>query len=196
METPKLAPPGAGLPKFQTFLLRYFLVPHWSRKNSWSKNVRRFRQENEKVQALLTDFPQWETPILVPPIRGLEDSSRYWSAKDTIEHMMIVGEQVLGAIELLKQGTRPQSLASIAAVKPKGQRTLADEQQRFSDFCQTAPERLTALETDSTLTFAHPWFGPLTPLQWSWLMGVHQGIHLEQLRQIKLGLQQSAQGKM
>ncbi len=188
MEKPKLAPPGAGLPKIQTFFLRHIFVPRWSKKNSWPENVAHLRRENEKIAALLAPVKDWETPILVPPLRGLEDSSRYWSTKDTIEHMMIVGEQILGVIRSLKNGTVPQSMASVAAVKPKGQRSVAEEQQRFLEFCQSAPTQLAALETESPLQFSHPWFGPMTSLQWAWMIGVHQGIHREQLRQIQLGL--------
>lgn len=186
MKTIELAPPGAGLPKIQTFLLKYFLVPRWSKKYSWEKNVKRMEKENEKVLDLLRRASDWETKVLVPPIAGLEDSSRYWSVSETLDHMAIVGENILLALELMSQGKVPPTEASIAAMKPKTDTKAEDRKKRYLQFSENAPSKLRSLASleSSGLTYAHPWFGPLTPRQWAWLMGTHQGIHRKQLELI------------
>jgi len=182
----QLAPPGAGLPKFQTFILRYLLVPRWSKKFSWEKNVQWLEKENGKILQLLRHVPDWETKVLIPPIPGLEDSSRNWSISETLDHMAIVGENILFALEWMKEGKIPPQQASIAAMKPKNEGKADERRKRYLSFSESGPEKLRALSSleDSKLTYDHPWFGPLTPRQWTWLMATHQGIHKKQLELI------------
>ncbi len=186
MKNIQLAPPGAGLPKFQTFILRYLLVPRWSKKSSWEKNVHRLERENGKILKLLRYVPDWETKVLVPPIPGLEDSSRNWSVSETLDHMAIVGENILFALDLMKEGKIPPQQASIAAMKPKNEGNAEERRKRYLRFSENGPEKLRTLSKleDSKLTYDHPWFGPLTPKQWAWLMATHQGIHKKQLELI------------
>ena len=44
-----LAPPGAGLPAVQAFLLRYLLLPAFCRTNSWQKALAKFQAEGDRI---------------------------------------------------------------------------------------------------------------------------------------------------
>jgi hypothetical protein len=183
--TPKLAPPGAGLPKIQTYILRYLVVPIVSHKSTWEEDMQKFSLESTKIQKLLEAKVDMHEKVLVPPMAGLEDSSRYWSVTETLEHLLIVGEGIKKCIQDLTEGTIPKHETKIADVKPKGQVNFQEVKELFSTFTQNAPNQILAFKNrNSPLKYAHPWFGKLNAKQWCWLMGVHQGIHRKQIEAI------------
>ncbi len=90
-EAVHLDQPGAGLPAYETFLLRYIKLPRFVSTMTWHSAVELFRDEGRKVFALvdLLSDEQLLTPVLIDRLRGMEDSSRNWSPAMTMEHLII-----------------------------------------------------------------------------------------------------------
>lgn len=189
---PKLQPPGAGLPLLQHLFVRYWVGPRYARRANPEQTRRRFVRVHNALLEIIRAIPreQFTQPVLVPPMRGLEDSSRYWSAAMTLEHLLIVGENVKRIIQLLSDGTDPKLRPRTERVKPKGERTPEDVIAHFERFALTCMDDLEPFiaKGNSTVTEVHPWFGPMTSWAWHWLLPVHAGIHLEQIRAIQKGL--------
>lgn len=185
---PKLDKPGAGLPFPQNLVVRYILGPSLSRKNSWEKNAEVFELETQKIQGLVKQFraSDLNKKTLVPKMRGIEDSSRFWSPVMTLEHMLIVGKNIGNVVIQLSQENVPNQKVDIAAVKPHSEPEQERILQEFSQFHSLAHKVLTQVKNrEARSSLLHPWFGPFTAQQWFWLLGVHQGIHRNQLRKIK-----------
>jgi len=184
---PKLAPPGAGIPWIARVFLQIYTRPFVAAKSNWDDSKNHFQKISEKIIKEIDGLSEQElmTKILVPRQMGLEDSSRYWSMAMTLEHLVIVGSQIGVAIESLSMGEIPSGEANTAKVKPKGELTAAVAMDEFRNFCFHRHPNLKILNKDSILRFKHPWFGPMTAKEWYWLLPVHHGIHLKQIREIK-----------
>ncbi len=190
-----LAPPGAGIPLPHRLFLRLFVKPFRANRSSYEqsaalfeKSVRRIRRELEGLsEAELTQ------PVLVKPLRGLEDSSRFWSIAMALEHMVIEGRQISIVIRAL-DADRAEWLegrkADTATVKPTGERFAREALADFRKFAeQEAPGMWRGLNgPQSDALFLHPWFGKMNSRAWFWLLGAHNLIHLQQIREIKKGL--------
>ena len=187
-----LQPPGAGLPWGELLLARYVLFPLAIRKLDWARAGALFQREGEKVlarfDALSAD--RRTERVLVPRLRGMEDSSRYWSAAMTVEHLNIVGRAFLDVIASLRAGIVPSRKGSTADVKPRGEETAAETRAKFVQLLAdtAAADRLPPLLPGVGPRYAHPWFGPLEAHRWHVLGGIHQGIHRQQLEAIRDGL--------
>lgn len=189
---PQLDPPGAGVPWPQGLVLKYFVAPFIAGRTDWSVSEERFHKLTHKILKEidgLTDAQQ-STKVLVPPQAGLEDSSRYWSIAMVLEHLVIVGTAIIYAINELDSGRIPQGKADTAAVKPIGALSASQSAEEFKKFSQTDYKNLVLgiKNKNSTLRFRHPWFGMITAKQWFWVLAIHHGLHLKQIREIKKGL--------
>ena len=122
--------------------------------------------------------------MLIDRLRGLEDSSRYWSLYMTLEHLRIVNRFTIDVIRSLLEGVKPQVAASTAAVKPK-ETTDHSVVQTFESVCR---EFESAFGPNSDLrtsvTLAHPWFGELNAQQWHFFAGFHMSLHKKQIQKI------------
>jgi hypothetical protein len=80
----------------------------------------RIAHERELIRALLRkcNSDVEAQRVLIPRIRGLEDSSRYWSVWMTLDHLRIVHESLAHLIRELVREVTPPGAASTAAVKP------------------------------------------------------------------------------
>ena len=186
----QLAPPGAGLPRLQGFLLRYFIFPVFCRLTSWDGATALFQEEGEKLVALAKPLSpeEFEKRVLVQPILGIEDSSRYWSAEMVLEHLIEVGTRIATGVVELSHGEEATVEADIVAVKPKGgqgQKVLDAYLAFLDDHKHILANDVGNRRSKSTLT--HPWFGDLTPHHWVCLGAVHQRIHRRQMEQIVAG---------
>lgn len=186
---PKLAPPGAGIPLFARMFLQFFLNPFVAGKEDPIKSRKRFDRLSEKVREIYLAIPEARRSerVLVRPIRGLEDSSRYWSAAMVLEHIGIVSESVGEVIVSLSNEIVPDLKPDTAAVKPLGAQSA---EESFLAFEKLQKNLMPSLESrvknlDARAKLSHPWFGPFTARKWYWLLGIHVGIHLEQIRQIR-----------
>ena len=193
-----LAPPGAGLPAVQTFLLRYLLFPAFCRTKSWQKALAKFQAEGDRIVALAEPLSpdQLQKRILVKAQIGMEESSRYWSPAMVLEHLIEVGSRVATGIVELTHGERVTVNSDVADVKPKGGKgpQIIEEYKAFlRDYIHTLAEDVGDLK--SAQTYAHPWFGELDAHQWACLGAVHQKIHRCQMERIVSGLNDENQQK-
>jgi hypothetical protein len=181
----QLQPPGAGLPRLELFLARArfrLLASYLSQAGA----SRWFREEGDRVLALTRALTPADATrrVLIPRLRGLEDSSRYWSVYMTIEHLVIVNTSIHHVIGALTAGRSIDRAASTAAVKPSptaGAEVIERFETVVRDYCARA-NGLPDLRTK--LRYSHPWFGPLTALGWHQLAAFHQRLHRRQIERI------------
>ena len=102
----------------------------------------------------------------------------------TLDHLVIVGTAIAGVVGALAAGVAPPGAASTAAVKPS---TTADAGaiDQFEAIARDYLARTGAVaDLRSTVSYRHPWFGPLTALGWHRLAAVHHRIHRKQIERI------------
>ncbi len=189
---PKLAAPGAGLPLWQLIALRYFFFPRYVKKMTWESSQVFFKKQGDNILGIARALnPESLTQqVLVKPIIGIEDSSRYWSVSMVMEHLIIVGTQMADGIIEMTHGRVPKKEANTATVKPFENRPAAVIIPKYQDFLENFLKRTTQGIGDrqSEQRFLHPWFGPLKASQWIALAAIHQQIHHKQAVAITKGM--------
>lgn len=183
--TPRLAQPGAGLPKLELIIARLiFALRSWrGNRESFAAD---FSRERELIRALLSRCsPELcGRQVLIPRLQGLEDSSRYWSIWMTLDHLRIVHQSMVETITLLAGGETPARAASTALVKPQVG-VGAEVVDAYEASCEALLQAVEAVSDLKTLTrYAHPWFGPLDAAGWHALSAMHLGIHRRQIERI------------
>ncbi|MEI8087976.1 MAG: hypothetical protein WCG63_00110 [Opitutaceae bacterium] len=190
---PRLAPPGAGLPKPELLIAQIFFGLKRAVGNRDGFTAQFLRERGLIEQLILSVTPAARAqPILIARPRGLEDSSRNWSMVMTLDHLRIVHLEMSRIIGELSAGRTPAGRASTAAVKPQVQvadSVIAD----YEASCDALLTTVTAVPNLKTHTrFAHPWFGPLDAHGWYALAAGHLSIHRVQLERIIQGLTTTA----
>ncbi len=186
---PKLAAPGAGLPKVELFVGSFLFALRRLTGNRRSFDTH-FQKERESIRALVQscDAESGARRVMIRRPPGLEDSSRYWSVWMTLEHLRIVNHEFVRVIGALAKGIMPEGEASTAAVKP-GTEITSDVVAPYEESCDALLEIVAASpDLNTALRFAHPWFGPLNAAGWHALAGGHMGIHRVQIARILEGL--------
>ena len=190
IETPKLAEPGAGLPRIELMLGRV-LFRKRRRRTSREGFEKMFEDERANIGELAESRldSQLSSPVLIERIRGLEDSSRYWSVFMTLEHLGIVNSGITNAIHLLSRGKVPTRESSTSDVKPSAE-AGAGSRELFERSCDDFLTRSRAVEKLATeKRYRHPWFGPLDAAGWHALAATHMRIHRIQIERILAGLE-------
>lgn len=190
---PTLQPPGAGLPWWERLVAKYLIVPRTCRRLGWAGAAASFQDEGARVLAVWDALPpaRLGERVLVRRLPGVEDSSRYWSAEMTVEHLVIVGTQLRGVVRSLRAGAVPAGAARVEDVKPTGAGGPAAVRAAFARLLADAAADAA---TDPPVApgvgprFAHPWFGPFDAFQWHCMLAMHQGIHRRQLEAIRAAL--------
>jgi hypothetical protein len=104
-----------------------------------------------------------------------------------LEHIEIVDRGVAGLIIDLSNHRKPTQEVKTALVKPVSGMSPAEAYSRFRklrmEFFQEYRAKIGDLNAPET--HAHPWFGEFTARKWNWLLGMHAGIHLQQLQAIR-----------
>ncbi len=185
-QVPPLAPPGAGLPFPESLVARLIFAVKKSR-GSREAFVSQLRLEQARAVELVASLPPERRGerVLIPRLRGMEDSSRHWSVWMTLDHLRICNDAFAGVIAALAAEKVPPGRASTADVKPS---PAADEavEETFATACGRLLE--TAAHAPGTLrtraTFVHPWFGALDAFGWLALAAHHMTIHRRQLEAI------------
>jgi hypothetical protein len=188
---PKNAPPGAGLPKVELWIARWIFARRRRRGNRESFTAQ-FQNERAAIRARLRtcDDVAAARRVLIHRVRGLEDSSRYWSVWMTLDHLRIVHGSITRTISSLAKGVVLPGKASTAAVKPDPQVT-ADVVAGYEQSCDHLLAVVTAVpDLHTRARFAHPWFGPLDAAGWQALAADHLAIHRQQIERILAGLAQ------
>lgn len=189
MSEPKLAAPGAGIPLLELLIAKYIIFPRRFRSTSVEQALDDLRSERDKILALARKLTpeQLVERRLIPRLRGLEDSSRFWSVAMTIEHLVIVGENTRGLLLALGRGkTNLPVGGGTAAVKPSKD---VDPQAIFARFEKMTDDLVRAGQSIDFQKIAdarhpHPWFGPLSAKQWLLFIAPHEGLHRQQIEQI------------
>jgi len=182
---PTLAPPGAGLPRVELWAARMMFAWHrWT--SSRARSGAEILNQRDQLGALARSCPAElaSRRVLIPRLRGLEDSSRYWSIYMVVDHVRIVNANVTTVIRELGQGRAPDRVASTAGVKPSAD-VDATVIERFVTGCDEltrTAEALADLRTERR--YAHPWFGPLDAAGWHAMAGFHMELHHRQARAI------------
>lgn len=192
---PRLAPPGAGLPPVELWVARRLFG---LKRLMGTREMYRARFERERVR-IAAEVAGVREPwrgerVLVPRLRGLEDSSRYWSVWMVLDHLRITNLIFAEVMAELVAGRVPETPASTAAVKPR-----VGVGREVEEGYEAACERLLKVEQGlgdlrTVARYAHPWFGPLDAAGWQALAAMHMGIHREQLRVIGRALEERGVG--
>ena len=184
-EMPRLAPPGAGLPWLEMRMAR--LGFSWlERRTSREQAAALLARERDTILKLASrcDPETGSLRVLIDRLRGMEDSSRFWSVFMTLDHLRIVNLAVSEVIQLLGMGQVPAREARTADVKPDPgvDRRVVDD---FECSCQRVELCSAAVPNLRTAhRFAHPWFGSLDGAGWHFLAGFHLQLHRRQIEQI------------
>ena len=177
---------------FERLVARYFFLPVKARQTSWEQSNFIFAHETDKILKLTgaLTLEQMQRPVLIPRIRGIEDSSRFWSPAMVMEHLMIVAPAMADAIVRLSRGEVPDIQVDTARVKPQGSFSSAADieaiRSAFASSMMQAHLRVSQEVRDrrSPARLLHPWFGPLAAREWNWLLGSHQWVHRKQIQAI------------
>ncbi|MBL8885662.1 MAG: DinB family protein [Phycisphaerales bacterium] len=182
---PQLAPPGAGIPTIERLIGgAIFKFNRW--RGTRERFAAQFQRERDAIAALYrnSDHRILKERVLIPRLRGLEDSSRFWSVWMTLDHLRIVNTQITQVIDSLTQGIIPEGRASTAAVKPSPDAgpEVPDAYEkscdRFLAFTASCPDLRTPV------SYPHPWFGPLDGAGWHAMAAMHMAIHKAQIARI------------
>ncbi len=192
LKPPKLAKPGAGLPFIEGFMARFWVMPTMPWKKTWDEIEVWFDKESKKIAELVLALSeeQMTQKVLIPRLTGLEDSSRFWSAAETLEHLVIVSQGMSHIVVSLSSEQDPGIEVDIAKVKPPGSFSGKQAADLFlkamSEQKMLYAEKLK--DKQARRTHFHPWFGQISIHQWHWLRSSHHLIHRKQLEQIILRL--------
>lgn len=189
-QLPKLAPPGAGLPWLENFILKYIYYPAKLKQTTWGDNLDKLQRETRNIINICENLSEQEfqTRVLVQRLRGMEDSSRYWSAALTIDHLMITLQGMSYAALELSQGREVKKEVGTADVKPKQEdvTSKAVMLQNLKTLTDEVVAKLKPFTMDHSLEFKakHPWFGYITADGWVWTLAQHQALHRKQIQLI------------
>ena len=188
---PELAPPGAGLPwlELQVARIGFRWLSQRATKESSSALIDKEGTILRELVSRCTEKSGMQR-ILIDRLRGMEDSSRYWSVFMTLDHLRIVNSAIAKTIDLLAKGKRPTRAASTAQVKPdpSANGKVIDE---FHSSCQQLVGTAAPRDNLKTAThYAHPWFGELDAAQWYYLAGFHMRLHRRQVELILRNLRE------
>lgn len=183
--SPRLAPPGAGLPAPELFIARCLFA--WERRlGSRASFSAQFERERGLILALAGSCQPARRGrrVLIPRLRGLEDSSRHWSVWMTLDHLRITNLVFARVISSLAEGRVPGQKASTADVKPDPGVT-AEVEPAFDASCEEVRAVVSNVaDLGTEAKYAHPWFGPLDAGGWQALAATHMSIHRRQIERI------------
>ena len=186
---PELAPPGAGLPWLELQIGRLIFYSSYRRTTPEKTDIL-LNDELATLVSLAKSIPPADAarPVLIPRLRGMEDSSRNWSVFMTLEHIAIVNEVIGGVISSLTHGAMPARKASTADVKPGPGADASALDRCIASTALVRTAGRAATNHNHQLRFAHPWFGPLDAAQWHFMAAFHQRLHRRQIETILSGL--------
>lgn len=186
--SPQLAPPGAGLPWFESLMVRWFGHRMLRSRLDWESAQAAITRVSSRLarEAAVMDDATLARRVLIKRLRGLEDSSRHWSPEMVLEHLVITGEMFTDYVVALSNGRSVEDRRGIADIKPRGELGRAVVAQ-FVEVHEAIPTRLAkeAGPLRDGPTHLHPWFGKLTALDWLSLTAVHLGLHEKQWRAVR-----------
>lgn len=187
---PTLAAPGEGLPQPEAWISRNIVFPLVKRLLKPQAAVELVGQVgNDLVARFETLSEEAQTkPVLIARLRGLEDSSRFWSPLMVIEHLQITGTAMQAMATELATGVKPTVVVRTQDVKPTLETTkeIVVAYKHWLDQYPSAIAQLFSLPPTALtkLTHPHPWFGELNANQWIQLNSMHHRLHKDQFNAI------------
>jgi len=187
-QEPELDAPGAGVPWLEKKLMGIGLRMY-AGSTDRVKALAKFQTGAEELLALAEplDEATGRKRVLVPRLRAMEDSSRFWSPYMIIQHVTIIDRGVLLLIRALSAGKPPGPARGTADVKPSpdaGPETIA----AFRETAAEWQKRIGAIpDLKTALKQPHPWFGKLDGHQWLCVAALHHDIHLKQMAHVLKG---------
>ena len=181
----KLAPPGAGLPGPEAFLIRRVVFPFLRLKLNQKSSLTLFKRSGQTISSSVRDLDQeaFTRPVLIDRLPGLEDSSRHWSPEQTLEHIQVVTAAALYIIKKLEANQPLDLPVRTQDVKPSGGIGL-ERRRSFETYLKETPPKIAQFEFTSQATHPHPWFGELRSIDWLRLIAFHQDLHRKQVQRI------------
>ncbi|WP_035616297.1 DinB family protein [Haloferula sp. BvORR071] len=183
-----LEKPGAGIPWLEQ-KIGGLMLRREARKGSREQLLEAFCGTAEEVLQLVDglDEGRGRKRVLIPRLRGIEDSSRYWSPYMIVEHLCRVDGPVLGLVRLLAAGKTTDRKSGPADVKPSveaGPESLEKLRGIVAEWREHLPaaEKLVASKRHR-----HSWFGNLNAHQWLCMGVMHHRIHRKQLEAVLAG---------
>lgn len=184
MET-QLAPPGAGIPFIERLVAT--LAIRWHTRSYDQQKVNNFLKEETRGIEQIVEHHTSEAlsqNVLIPRLRGLEDSSRNWSVFMTLEHLRIVNTLIAKTIDSLGRNQPSTRVVGTADVKPAS----GIEATVIGAFSRSAEKIITAIDSlpkpTMTMKYPHPWFGPLNAAEWHFMAAFHTRLHRKQIEKI------------
>lgn len=157
-----------------------------ARRTSRADAAELFSRERNAILRLArsVDVATGSRCVLIKRLRGLEDSSRFWSAYMVLDHLRIVNENTTELIGQLVRSDKPTKIVSTADVKPSPS-VDAKVIDKFSAVCDRFEQNIAAISNLQTeLRWPHPWFGPLDAAKWHFFTGFHMSLHHRQMKTI------------
>lgn len=187
----KLEKPGAGLPKLEQKMLKFFFKKLTKIKGK-EHFERLYRREAANITKLVSglDSVQGSERRLIKRVVGMEDSSRNWSVYMTLEHLNMVNTGLSKLVEKLTSTTnRSADVSELTEVKIEN--VKPDEganETSVAGFSKANNAVMLSISSISELRsnrkHAHPWFGLLDGFEWFALMAIHMGVHRKQIERI------------
>jgi hypothetical protein len=182
------------------------LLPYYCHRWDWSGATHLLEREGRALIARADRFDRkrLERRVLVAPMIGLEDSSRYWSYAMVLEHLAIIGRATEEVIVRLARRELPERSVRTAELKPSPACEAPSAVAAYSAFLTAFSQRMATVvppraeapaeriairprrpaSLASRAEFPHPWFGPLDAFEWVCFLPMHQRIHVRQADRI------------
>lgn len=182
---PHLAKPGDGIPLIERIVATFAI--RWNVRSYDQKKITDLlKNETCGIQRMVgLNTPETlSQKVLIPRLRGLEDSSRNWSVFMTLEHLRIVNTLIAKTIHSLGHNQPLTQIVSTADVKPA---SLVDPTV-IEAFSRSTEKIITAIDAvpkpTMTMKYPHPWFGPLNAAEWHFMSAFHTRLHHKQIKKI------------
>lgn len=177
--------PGGGLPKFERFYIKTFLIPMIKYIFTWDLALKLFNKEAKKIEKIVKQIKKEDLQkrVKIKRVFGIEDHSRDYSINMTLEHLVIAGTGVMGIIHTLSQEKKFAKEVTIQGVKPHANE--ADTLEAFVKFTEKYTAFIDALpKKKSLMRHQHPWFIEFNNFEWSVFMFIHTFVHRRQIEAI------------
>ena len=121
MTAPNLQPPGAGLPLLPRLYIRWFGRRMLRWRFTWDSAPIAIETIAARLVDAVAPLPDdvLQRPVLVPPMRGIEDSSRYWSPAMLLQHLVMTDDIFTGLIVKLSRSEEIHETRGVVDVKPR-----------------------------------------------------------------------------
>ncbi len=126
---------------------------------------------------------QGAIPVMVPPMRGVDEDMREWSFFMLLEHNTLVNRSITATVEQLVRGQQLTGLAAIdpkSGVLPSAQPGMEQVKWFEESVCAhlDSVKKLGGLR--GTTTSEHPVFGTFDAQMWHAMFPFHLKLHLKQ----------------